>query len=236
MSSIAAKKRAKRKRLEIERARPKATAETASQITSIMRRHEADAVRADKPYAEKRKALGQAAIDWLFDRGHIDEVCRSAAWGFHADWRRAQLCPRTTASYQPPMPRNGDEEPLDQVEAYSRYRWVQIRLSAEVWPVLEAVVLHCQPIMDWIGSKRVELLALRAERSALVTQVMDLGDHRSPDAREQANRLGEEIRKLDHQITLILGSLMDRRTAANLLQRGLDELVTLRGEYHRKYG
>ena len=107
--------------------------------TTADRRSDHVSAAEDAPYAAKRMANRKAPLDDLYERGSISEDQHVAGSRYAQDWYRGTQPASITAQYERSPKGHQDQEPIDQVEAYSRYRYVTNRLVPEQWDVARHV-------------------------------------------------------------------------------------------------
>lgn len=108
------------------------------------------------PGVRRYSALSRAAQ--LHEHGCIDRRQYAAAVSLYRDWTQAGLAPRCTFDWsrvlagEAPERWSVDHEPAASGEdAYRRYRYVQTRLTAGEWAIIEGVILHEQSIREYVS-------------------------------------------------------------------------------------
>ena len=228
---------ARRRQAKANRMKARPTAETSSAIVASRKRTEVSA-KEDRPYAEKRKTMAQCPIDWLARHSHITLIERQAARDFARDWYTAGRSTIVTATMEPRTPGRADWDTTEAIEAHSRFRWITVRIEPQAhWSVLEAVVLHEKPIVEWIAGMKAAYErakdideAKRAELRRLIGPRMSSEDH------SRALDLETELKTSHASLAVLIASIVDKSVAMRNLHAALAQLVRLRREYWHEYG
>ncbi len=230
LSSAAYRRRRRKARAQAERAAGKPL--TAQAIAS---RHDHVTAAEDRPYAAKRQAMAVSPVAWLKARDLITEDQHSAAVGWARDWYGASLAPSITATLEPRIPGEATWTREAALDAYARYRWVQRRLTAPSWRVLDAVVLQEVPIATWLDGLRQGLKAARDRDAQIRQEILSTIDRTRGDERRTAlEALDRDLAVIEVEIHRLTATIVDRAVAMRQLRAGLDELVRLRAEYRRE--